>query len=119
MSRLEYLRGRAPGPDALNQRRLGLVLDAQRRAEGDTTSKGSRAEQKRDHDEQFMREFPRTQFNRELERMLHGAATEESIKHVFGNPHRYGRVVEGYKTEKGSKVTITIVDFTPHSTNLP
>lgn len=119
MSKIEQQRRTADFPNTFNQKVARITASRQGRVLGDTHSKVHKAEQRRIQDAEFMRDlFPRIQFSRALGQMLNGAATEEDIEYVFENVHKYEQVAEGYEAEKGSKVTITIVDFTPHSTNL-
>lgn len=80
------------------------------------SGKEAKAERRKERREQFLRQF---QFDRALGNTFNGSPIEdiidlapENIAYVFKHIDEYERGIETYNTEKGTRVSITIVDFT-------
>lgn len=99
-----------------NQRGIKYRRDM---AEQGFDRKAEKSKLRKRREEQFLREFPKMQFNRALGEMLNGTATEENIEYVFRNAHNYERVIARYETENKTTVTVAIIELTPpNSKNL-
>lgn len=93
---------------SLNQKKLRSMIDGEHKAFGNPDSKGARAQRRRKSTKRFIEELPGCQFNRSLEHMLDGGATDEDIfyilRHIEEHEKRIGR------TDNGTQ--ITRVNFT-------
>lgn len=99
---------------SLNQKYMKLVRDGREKFSG-TDKKVANAERRRWKKEQFLRQF---QFDRALGNTFNGSPIEdiidlapENIAYVVEHIDEYERGIETYNTEKGTKVSITIVEF--------
>ncbi len=101
--------GGATARHSMNQKTTGYIIQMGERG---FDRKAEKSERRKRREEQFLRGFPLMQFNRALGQMLNGTVTKENIKHVFDKVDRHEKVISTYITEKGTEVTITVVDFT-------
>ena len=89
------------GKEVLNQEALKRRRD---RGGKGIDRKGDKADAKK---ESFSRDFSRMQFDKALSHVLDETATPEDLGFI----DRFGRVLDMYTTERGTEVTITLVDF--------
>ncbi|MDO8620678.1 MAG: hypothetical protein Q7R31_00115 [Candidatus Levybacteria bacterium] len=93
MSTIEHIRKRMGDSHLvpfgrLNQRKIREIEEARRRIEGNTQSKGYKADQRQ---QKFIENLSRKQFERALGHMADGTATPEDIDYVFRQADRFGR----------------------------
>src|SRR3990172_9206341 len=102
---------------SLNQRNMKRVSDAEKRVFRND-KKAIKAEARRLQQEQFLRNFPKYQFDRALGHVFDSTATPEDTNYVLGNIGKYERRVNRFFTE-ATGADITIVEFTRRDISSP
>ena len=104
----------------INQEFAKKIRDNQRR--GGESSKVRNAARKKLQQKEFMQNLPKFQFDRAVGKLFNGTVSIEDIGdvaadigYVRNHIGEYEREVETFITEKGTKVIVTIVDFTRSS----
>jgi len=93
---------------AMARRRSGIKnMDRQRGLIG----KAAKAERRRMRQDQFLQDFYGFQLYRSLENMFDGTPTPEHISHAFKQVGKHERVVDRYRTKKGTTIEVTVVDL--------
>lgn len=96
---------------SLNQGSMSLLLDGEARLFGNPNNKARKAEKRRIRHEQFLRDLPRTQFERSLGKLIQGKGNDEDESYVWANISKYAKHLPHLSSDNGHN--ITVVDLTP------
>ncbi|EKD64579.1 MAG: hypothetical protein ACD_50C00343G0014 [uncultured bacterium] len=118
-SKTERQKARSGESPARHSRNQYVEKILRENAERGTDRKAAKARARREREERFVEEFPEYQFDRAVGNTFNGLPLEEvadlapaNITYVVDHIDEHERILARYKTERGSQVTVTIVDFT-------